>query len=112
MIALPVLAITAADVVMHTQDVRGTESLDRRLGAASAFVQAQQGAGHILQGADPEGPSGSDGASGVPLVTAAQVSSALGGASSSRPGAATSGSRAATASPSPRAPSSTSGTRW
>ena len=32
MIALPVLAVTAADVVFQTSDVTGVESLDRRLG--------------------------------------------------------------------------------
>jgi putative ABC transport system permease protein len=80
MIALPVLAISAADVAMHTQDVHGTESLDRRLGAASAFVQTQEGVGHVFQGADPEASEASDGATGVSLATAAFVSSTLGGA--------------------------------
>ena len=80
MIALPVLAISAADVAMHTQDVRGTESLDRRLGSASAFVQAQEGVGHVFQGADPESSQASDGAAGIPLTTSAFVSRTLGGA--------------------------------
>ena len=38
MIALPVLAVTAADVVILTSDVNGVESLDRRLGSADARV--------------------------------------------------------------------------
>ena len=36
MIALPVLAVTAADIVLQTQDISGSESLDRRLGSAEA----------------------------------------------------------------------------
>ena len=79
MIALPVLAVTAADVVMHTQDVRGAESLDRRLGAASARVTAQDGAGRVFQAADPEQSSGSDGSKGS-LITRAEASRLLGGA--------------------------------
>ncbi len=39
MIALPVLAVTAADVVMRTADVSGSEALERRLGAADARVR-------------------------------------------------------------------------
>ena len=39
MIALPVLAVTAADVLIQTQDVSGPESVDRRMGTAA-------GAGH------------------------------------------------------------------
>ena len=51
MIALPVLAVTAADVVLQTQDVSGAESLDRRLGAADARVTFQQGIGAGVPGA-------------------------------------------------------------
>ena len=54
MIALPVLAVTAADVVIQTQDVSSAESLDRRLGAADARVNVQQGMGRVYQGPDPE----------------------------------------------------------
>jgi putative ABC transport system permease protein len=81
MIALPVLAVTAADVVMHTQDVRGQESLDRRLGAASAQVTSTSGAGTYVQAADPDELSfstgGGEGES--PVLSAAQVRRALGG---------------------------------
>ena len=38
MIALPVLAVTTADVIIHTSQVTGAESLDRRMGAADARV--------------------------------------------------------------------------
>jgi putative ABC transport system permease protein len=38
MIALPVLAVTAADVVLQTQSVSSVEGLDRRLGSAAAQV--------------------------------------------------------------------------
>ena len=38
MIALPVLAVTTADIVYRTSEVRGAESLDRRIGAADALV--------------------------------------------------------------------------
>ncbi|MCW2761921.1 MAG: transporter permease [Marmoricola sp.] len=81
MIALPVLAVTMADVVMHTMDVRGTESLDRRLGAATALVTAQADVGEYVQGPDPDEASFSlGGEGGSPLLTAAQVSESLGGA--------------------------------
>lgn len=81
MIALPVLAVTTADVVMHTQDVRGLESLDRRLGSAAALVTAQAGAGAYVQAADPDENSFSTGGEGedTPALTAAQVDAALGG---------------------------------
>ncbi len=54
MIALPVLAVTAALVVQSTQSVSGVESLDRRLGAADARVSVQRGAGRIFQDFDPD----------------------------------------------------------
>ena len=81
MIALPVLAVTMADVVMHTQDVRGAESLDRRLGASTALVRAEAGAGAYLQTPDPDDNSFSTGEGGTrPMLTADRVSSVLGGA--------------------------------
>ena len=40
MIALPVLAVSAADVVYLTNDVNSVESLDRRLGSADARITA------------------------------------------------------------------------
>ncbi|MFC4786047.1 FtsX-like permease family protein [Nocardioides sp. MAHUQ-72] len=54
MIALPVLAVTAADVVMKTSDVSGAESLDRRLGAADARVSFERGTSSVLQAFDPD----------------------------------------------------------
>ena len=50
MIALPVLAVTAADVVIHTADVRGAESIDRRMGSAAALVTVQDGPGRSCSG--------------------------------------------------------------
>ena len=60
MIALPVLAVTAADVVIQTQDVSSAESLDRRLGAADARVNVQEGMGRVYQGPDPDEVSSSE----------------------------------------------------
>ena len=60
MIALPVLAVSAADVVYQTSDVAGAESLDRRLGTADARVAVSPGSGRVIQGFDPDrDPSGS-----------------------------------------------------
>lgn len=80
MIALPVLGVTAADVLMRTQDVNTAESLDRRLGAAQARVVIQQGVGSVLQWVDPDQAAVTDGGrSSVPL-TGREVSGMLGGA--------------------------------
>ena len=46
MIALPVLAVTAADVLIQTSDVSGVESIDRRMGSAEALVSVSQGIEH------------------------------------------------------------------
>jgi len=54
MIALPVLAVTAADIILQTQDVSSAESLDRRLGAAVARVVVPAEGRPVLQGADPD----------------------------------------------------------
>ncbi len=80
MIALPVLAVTAADVLIQTQDVNGAESLDRRLGdAAAAQVVVPAGGRPMVQAFDPW-----DGSTPVgrtqPPPTAQDVSAALGGA--------------------------------
>lgn len=64
MIALPVLGVTAADVVLQTQKVSGAESLDRRLGAADARVTFQQGIGRAQQSFDPDDASSGDGTPG------------------------------------------------
>ncbi|MDF1604332.1 ABC transporter permease [Nocardioides sp. YIM 152315] len=81
MIALPVLAVTAADVVIATQEVSGVESLDRRLGAADALVEVPAGGAPMLQAFDPY--DGSTSADGVPAdhepPAAAEVSDVLGG---------------------------------
>ncbi|MDQ3756812.1 MAG: ABC transporter permease, partial [Actinomycetota bacterium] len=78
MIALPVLAVTAADVVLQTQDVSGVESLERRLGSADARISFL-GAQGLRQMPDPDAGSGSTG--GKPLEVAptlATISTALG----------------------------------
>ncbi|MEO6512029.1 MAG: FtsX-like permease family protein, partial [Nocardioides sp.] len=64
MIALPVLAVSAADVVYKTSDVNSTESLDRRLGAADARIVVQPGAGRVFQVADPDQSSMTSGGRG------------------------------------------------
>ncbi len=76
MIALPVLAVTAADVVLQTQSVSAVESLDRRLGAADALVSTQPGVGRVAQAPDPDRIAFPTGAAGDPL-TPAQVSAEL-----------------------------------
>ncbi len=57
MIALPVLAVTAADVVIQTANVSGTEALERRLGTADARVHFEAGVTSALQGFDPDDAS-------------------------------------------------------
>jgi putative ABC transport system permease protein len=82
MIALPVLAVTAADVVIQTQDVSGVESLDRRMGAADAQVVVESGGSPVIQFFDPydgSGTTGEDTADPVP-PTADEIADALGGA--------------------------------
>ncbi len=54
MIALPVLAVTAADVVIHTSAVSPREGIDRRLGSAQAQVIASFDGSPTYQVADPE----------------------------------------------------------
>ena len=80
MIALPVLAVSAAEVVYQTSDVAGAESLDRRLGSADARVVVSPGSGRVIQGFDPDrDPSGSLEDNGVqPPVTLEGVRAALG----------------------------------
>ena len=54
MIALPVLAVTAADVVIQTSQVTRSRALDRRLGSADALVDgAGRAARRWLQAFDP-----------------------------------------------------------
>ena len=81
MIALPVLAVTAADVVIQTQDVSGVESLDRRMGSADALVTVEAQGSPVVQFFDPYDGSGTVGDQGTGRPpTAEQVSAALGGA--------------------------------
>src|SRR5690348_12394120 len=54
MIALPVLAVSAADVVYKTSDVNSIESLDRRLGGADARVSVDPYTTKVVQWIDPE----------------------------------------------------------
>lgn len=54
MIALPVLGVTAADVVIQTAEVSGAEALDRRLGTADARLRTEMGLTRVRQTADPD----------------------------------------------------------
>ncbi len=78
MIALPVLAVSAADVVYKTSDVSGVESLDRRLGASDASITLQSGTTKVVQGFDPEDGSNSEGRASADLITIETVRSVLG----------------------------------
>jgi putative ABC transport system permease protein len=83
MIALPVLAVTAADVLIQTSTVSGAESVDRRMGASEALVSVSDGVTDVKQPPDPDDccavTAGSgDGTDLAP--TAEQVSSLLDGA--------------------------------
>jgi len=78
MIALPVLAVSAASVIYRTQDVSSAESLDRRLGGATAEVTIQ--GTRVVQAPDPDvAQIASDEAMSPPL-TADEVAALLGGA--------------------------------
>lgn len=79
MIALPVLGVTAADVLIQTQDVSSVEGLERRLGSAAAQVVVPAEGRAMLQAFDPYDGSTSNGRKQDP-PTAAEVSAALGGA--------------------------------
>lgn len=52
MIALPVLAVSAAAVVFKSAEVTGIEGADRRMGAAAARIWTE-GPGRIIQAPDP-----------------------------------------------------------
>jgi len=56
MIALPVLAVTAADVLIATQDVDSVEGIERRIGAADAEVSFV--GRDVHQAPDPDDGSG------------------------------------------------------
>ncbi|MEV5000581.1 FtsX-like permease family protein [Nocardioides sp. LML1-1-1.1] len=53
LIALPVLAVTAAAIVWRTQDVSSVESVQRRMGAAAAVVE-DSGSAVVYQAGDPD----------------------------------------------------------
>ncbi len=78
MIALPVLAVSAADVIYKTSDVSGAESLDRRLGAADARITVEPGISKVFQAFDPDDGSSSKGRGKADPVTIETVRSALG----------------------------------
>lgn len=79
MIALPVLAVTAADVVIQTQEVDTVEALDRRLGAAEAQVSVPAEGRPMVQRFDPYDGATTVGQKPNP-PTPAEISAALGGA--------------------------------
>ena len=82
MIALPVLAVTAAAVVMKTQDVSSVQGLDRRLGAAAAEVTLPSTGSNapVVQAPDPDQFMTWMGGELDETLTAAKVSEVLGGA--------------------------------
>lgn len=81
MIALPVLAVTAALVAQRTSDVSTAEGLDRTLGAAEARVVVEASRPTpVLQDADGSFWVPVDGAEQVTALTAETISAALGGA--------------------------------
>ena len=54
MIALPVLGVTAADVVIQTSQVTGAEAIERRLGTADARLSVESGISRVRQTVDPD----------------------------------------------------------
>lgn len=81
MIALPVLAVTAADVMIQTASVSSAESVDRRIGAAQALVTVTDGVDDVKQRPDPDDCCPvMDGDGESPAPTPEQVSSLLDGA--------------------------------
>jgi putative ABC transport system permease protein len=78
MIALPVLAVSAADVIYQTSDVNGVESLDRRLGTADARITVSPGVSRVVQGFDPDQGSGSWEGDGEGVITPEAVRARLG----------------------------------
>lgn len=81
MIALPVLAVTAADVLMQTSDVSGVESIDRRMGSAEALVSVDAYTDTVEQAPDPEeGFGAGEGDDDLDPASAEEISAALGGA--------------------------------
>lgn len=83
MIALPVLGVTAADVLIQTQDVSSSESLDRRLGTVAAAKVISTGGSTTAQhqSIDPEsgGIASAEGDNSIPAPTLRSVLATLGG---------------------------------
>lgn len=78
LIALPVLAVTAADVAISTSQVSSVERLDRQMGTADAWVSADL-SGWVAQTFDPTtGGSASGGRERSAPATPAQLEKALG----------------------------------
>lgn len=80
MIALPVLAVTAADVVLQTQHVSAGESSDRRLGTAVAQVSVPSAGRPLAQAFDPDQGYMPVGKKPAAAPTVAQLAAALDGA--------------------------------
>ena len=78
MIALPVLAVTAALVVQRTSDVNGLEGYDRRAGTAAARIWAEPGSGPVAQAADPNDGSAWLGPDAGDDFTQADIAETLG----------------------------------
>ncbi len=80
MIALPVLGVTAADVVIQTADVSGAEAIERRLGTADARISVQPGMARVSQGAGADDGSwaSSGGGRGHTPATLADLEAVLG----------------------------------
>ena len=81
MIALPVLGLTAADVLNRTSAISGPESVDRRMGAAEALVSVSDGNRSVKQLPDPDSCCPAfEGDETALAPSAEQVSSLLDGA--------------------------------
>lgn len=77
MVALPVLAVTAADIVIHTEDVSGRESVDRRLGTVAQARITATSTTKVEQALDPDSVVSYLGQARTP-ATLAQVTRLLG----------------------------------
>lgn len=80
MIALPVMGVTAADVLIATKDVSTVESVNRRLGAGAAAEVSTLSSPvtAVHQGFDPDTASLSQDARALPTPTLARVLTVLG----------------------------------
>ncbi len=79
LIALPVLAVTAADVLYQTAEISGSEALERRLGAADARISVNDYTVKVLQEPDPDrGMGASEGGEDTRAPTLEELSAALG----------------------------------